>query len=401
MTLEEIKQRVRENYYMEDDTIIDVALACIIANRLQLGDPTWLVIIGASSGGKSQILRPLAMTDRKYIHPIDDITENTFLSGGVAKGGKDISFLNTHVGKAGMLSISDLTVLFSRNSESRNAILSQFRMLYDGEMTKRVGNKEDSVHWKGYLGVIAGSTPSIYSHMEDVADMGERFIYFRMKPYDERKATKIALSRKLFGRKLDEELAELYSEYIVDVVRNATPNDLEITEEEQNHIIDIAVLAEKMRTVNKIDKYTKDIERIPTPAMPMRTALQITNFAKALKLMRGGNLSKSDMDILYWLGFSLANEEKRAVIKILCESAYGLSAQTIADQVGLSTPVIRSVLQNLASTKVIERNGDSNNLTWQIKDAQILKIFERMFGTVKVYREDRNLTAEEDEDAPF
>jgi AraC-like DNA-binding protein len=401
MTLEEIKQKVRESYYMEDDTIIDVAIACIIANRLQLGDPTWLVIIGASSGGKSQILRPLAMTDRKYIHQIDDLTENTFLSGGVAKGGKDISFLNTQVGKAGMLSISDLTVLFSRNAESRNAILSQFRMLYDGEMTKRVGNKEDSVHWKGYIGVIAGSTPSIYSHMEDVADMGERFMYFRMKPYDERKATKIALSRKSFGRKLDEELAELYGQYIVDVVRNAKADTIEITEQEQTHIIDIAILAEKMRTVNKIDKYTKDIERIPTPAMPMRTALQITNFAKALKIMRGGELSEADIDILYWLGFSLANEEKRAVIKILCESSYGISAQTIADQIGLSTPVIRSVLQNLASTKVIERNGDSNNLTWQIKDAQTLKIFERMFGTEKVYREDRKLTAEEDEDVEF
>lgn len=401
MTLQEIKQKVRESYYMEDDTIIDVALACIIANRLQLGDPTWLVIIGASSGGKSQILRPLAMTDRKYMHQIDDITENTFLSGGVAKGGKDISFLNTQVGKSGMLSISDLTVLFSRNSESRNAILSQFRMLYDGEMTKRVGNKEESIHWKGYIGVIAGSTPSIYSHMEEVSDMGERFMYFRMKPYDERKATKIALSRKSFGRKLDEELAELYGQYIVDVVRNADKNLIDITDEEQEHIIDIAVLSEKMRTVNKIDKYTKDIERIPTPAMPMRTALQITNFAKALKMMRGGELSEADIDILYWLGFSLANEEKRAVIKILCKSTYGMSAQVIADEIGLSTAVIKSVLQNLASTKIIDRSGEGNNLKWSIKDAQTLKVFERMFGTHKVSYEDRNLTEEEDEDAPF
>lgn len=398
MTLAEIKQQVRENYYMEDDTIIDVALACIIANRLQLGDPTWLVIIGASSGGKSQILRPLALTDKKYMHQIDDLTENTFLSGGVAKGNKDISFLNTQVGKAGMLSISDLTVLFSRNAESRNAILSQFRMLYDGEMTKRVGNKEGAVHWQGFLGVIAGSTPSIYSHMEDVADMGERFMYFRMKPYDERKATKIALSRKIFGRKLDEEMAELYGQYIVDVVRNAPKEGVLITEEEQEHIIDIAVLAEKMRTINKIDKYTKDIERIPTPAMPMRTALQITNFARALKIMRGGNLSDADIDILYWLGFSLANEEKRAVIKILCESHYGLTAQTIADQIGLSTAVIRSVLQNLASTKIIERTGDGTNLVWQIKDAQTLKIFERMFGSDKRQYQDRDATIEDDDE---
>lgn len=398
MTLQEIKARVRESYYMEDDTIIDVAVACIIANRLQLGDPTWLVIIGASSGGKSQILRPLAMTDEKYIHKIDDLTENTFLSGGVAKKGKDISFLNTKVGKAGMLSISDLTVLFSRNAESRNAILSQFRMLYDGEMTKRVGNKEESVHWKGYLGVIAGSTPSIYSHMEDVADMGERFMYFRMKPYDERKATQIALSRKSFGRKLDEELAELYGKYIIDVVRSAPAGGVELTAEENEHIIDVAILAERMRTINKIDRYSREIERIPTPAMPMRTALQLTNFAKALKIMRGGSLGETDLDILYWLGFSLANEEKREVIKILCSSSYPMSSQGVADQIGLSTSVTSSVLQNLASTKIVERSGSGSGLMWEIKDIKTLRIFERMYGQNKVKYQDRELTSEEDEE---
>lgn len=398
MTLEEIKALVRENYYMEDDTLIDVSLACIIANRLQLGDPTWLVIIGASSGGKSQILRPLAMTDAKYIHRVDDITENTFLSGSVGKGNKDMSFLNTTVGKAGMLAISDLTVLFSRAAESRNAILSQFRMLYDGEMSKQVGNKDKAIHWEGYIGVIAGSTPSIYAHMEDVADMGERFMYFRMKPYDERKATKIALSRKSFGRKLDEELAELYGDYIKEKVQGAPREGVELTEEEIEHIIDIAVLAERMRTVNKIDRFTKEIERIPTPAMPMRTALQITNFAKALKIMRGGLLSETDIDILYWLGFSLANEEKREVIKILCRSAYPMSAQTIADQIGLNTGVIKSVLQNLASTKVVERTGDGSGLTWSINDKKTLQIFERMFGKDKVEIEERELTGEEDAD---
>lgn len=398
MTLEEIKAIVRENYYMEDDTIIDVSLACIIANRLQLGDPTWLVLVGASSGGKSQILRPLAMTDEKYIHRVDDITENSLLSGSLGKGGKDLSFLNTTVGKAGMLAISDLTVLFSRASESRNAILSQFRMLYDGEMSKQVGNKEQSVHWKGYLGVIAGSTPSIYAHMEEVADMGERFMYFRMKPYDERKATKIALSRKIFGRKLDQELANLYGDYIVNVVRNAPKDGVDLTEAETEHIIDIAVLAEKMRTVNKIDKFSKEIERIPTPAMPMRTALQITNFAKALKIMRGGDLDERDIDILYWLGFSLANEEKRAVVKILSRSAYSLSAQSIADQIGLSTPVIKAVLQNLASTKIVSRTGDGSSLMWSIEDPKIISIFERMFGRDKVEITDRQLTSDEDGD---
>jgi len=396
MTLDSIKAQVREYYYMEDDAIIDVALATIIANRLKLGDPIWLVIIGASSGGKSQIIRPLSMTDKKYIHRVDDITENTFLSGGVAAGGKDLSLLKK-IGKEGMITISDMTVLFSRGIESRNAILSQFRMLYDGEMIKHVGNKPEPLEWSGYLGIIAGSTPSIYAHLEDVSDMGERFMYYRMKPYDERKATRLALSRKLYGKQLDEHLSEIYGAYIQEVVRSAVGVDVELLPEQVEEIIEISDLAEKIRTVNKIDKFSKEVERIPTPAMPMRTALQLMNIAKALRYMRGRDLDKDDMQILTWLGLSLGNEEKREVLKVLAYSDV-LTTATIADSVGLDTRVIRTVLQNLASTKIVTRTGENSSLKWEITDTSTRDILTGVFKKTDAIVLDREEVSEENEE---
>ncbi len=380
MTLSEIKEQVREYYYMEDDSIIDISLACIIANRLQLGEPVWLIIIGESSGGKSQILRPLAMTDEKYIHKLDDITENTFLSGanlGKDEDGEriDVSLLS-RIGKAGMLSISDLTVLFSRNQESRNAILSQFRMIYDGEMTKRSGNNPKPIHWSGYIGVIAGSTPSIYTHFEEVSDMGERFMYYRLKPYDQRKATQLALSRDLKGKELDEHLSEIYAGYIKGVVtENKDVEKIVLLPEQIERIIDIAMIAERVRTVTKINKYTSDVERIPTTAMPMRTALQFMNVAKALRLMRGRDLDEHDMDIIQWMGMSLANEEKRAVLYVMANETGELTTQDIGDQIGLSTAVAGTILQNLASTKVITRISTENQKYWRLDDQKIRGMF--------------------------
>ncbi|GAF89504.1 unnamed protein product, partial [marine sediment metagenome] len=124
MQLKELKKNIAEYVYMEDTGIIDISIASIIANRMKIGDPIWMMIIGESSGGKSQILRPLALTDEKFIHKVDDITENTFLTG--SKGND--SFLNK-IGSNGIISISDMTVLFSKNSESRGAVLSQLRMI--------------------------------------------------------------------------------------------------------------------------------------------------------------------------------------------------------------------------------------------------------------------------------
>jgi hypothetical protein len=390
MTLDEVKKEVGKYVYMENTSMIDASLATIIANRMSDGVPVWLVIVGASSGGKSQILKPLALSDENYMHRVDDLTESTFLSGSPdakgssKKGGKkdeedDDSFdpkksksLLLRIGSHGMIVISDLTVLFSRGVESRNAILSQFRMLYDGEMVKSVGTMSVTLRWKGHLGIIAGSTPTIYQHMEEVSDMGERFMYWRMHEYDERKATKVAMGRKLQGSALDEKLSGIYAGYIKEVVQSGVRATL--TESETDDIINIAVLAEKIRTSVKRDRFSKKVEHIPSPAFPMRTALQLRNVAEALALMYGGSLGLQGMQVIRWMGWSLANEEKRRCLQFLAGQAYAVRTATVADAMGLDTEVVRNILQAMATVGILQRDADSSEHTWKIREAEDKKL---------------------------
>lgn len=399
MTLDKLKSEIQKHQYIEDTDIIDIALASVISTRLGLGDPVWLVLIGPSSSGKSQILRPLALTDEKFMHRVDDITENTFLSGMKSNDGNN-SLLN-RIGPKGMIVISDLTVLFSKESESRATILSQFRMIYDGEMVKMSGSSSIPIKWKGHLGIIAGSTPSIYSHFEEVADMGERFIYYRMKDYNAKKASQLALSRPLYGKKLDETLSEIYAEYIKDTVTDTDAN-IEISEAIRNRIIDISIMAEKIRTSAHMDKWEKTIDRIPVPAMPMRVALQLMGLAKALRVMRKRDLDEKDLSILDWCAYSLANEEKRACLKVLAGLRWNtsLSTQRIADFIGLSTVITRTILQNLSATGVVLRMGNGDSLAWQIKEKDDLDTIRRM-ENINNYLEntDRSYTSEEKDDA--
>ena len=98
--------------------------------------------------------------------------------------------------------------------------------------------------------------------------MGERFMYYRLKPYDQRKATQLALSRDLKGKELDEHLSEIYAGYIKGVVtENKDVEKIVLLPEQIERIIDIAMIAERVRTVTKINKYTSDVERIPTTAI--------------------------------------------------------------------------------------------------------------------------------------
>jgi hypothetical protein len=401
MKLIELKEEVQKYQYLEDTSIIDVSLATIIANRLKLGDPVWLIIIGASSGGKSQILRPLALTDEKFLHRVDDLTENTFLSGLRAKEGEKTSLLD-RIGQQGMVVISDFTVIMSKSPETRASILSQFRMIYDGEMTKFSGNSPKPLKWEGYLGVLAGSTPSIYSHFEEVSDMGERFIYWRMKEFDQKKATELALSRKVFGRELDIKLSDLYAEYIKDVVQTCIDKTIVLPEEVTKRIIEVSMLAERVRT-NAHKDWKGIVNKIPVSAMPMRIALQLTAIAKglgAIKLYESGKMqfSEKDLSIIDWLGYSLANEENRACLKIMASTPfdYVLTTQTIADKINLDTNIAGIILQNLSAVGVLQREGGSGGLQWKFSnqsDYDIVRRIEHIEGTIEIAN--RDVTVEE------
>lgn len=404
MTLDEIKVEVGKYVYMENTSMIDASLACVIANRMNFGNPVWLVIVGASSGGKSQLLKPVALSDSKYMHRVDDITESTFLSGAKVGKDKEASLL-LRIGSSGMIVISDLTVLFSRNVESRNATLSQLRMIYDGEMNKVVGNSEKALHWKGHIGIVAGSTPTIYRHMEEVADMGERFMYWRMHDYDERAATKMAMNRTRHGSDLDTHIGTLYGDYVRDIVKSGMKPILSDAEMEQ--IIDIAILAEKMRTVVRADRYSKQVEHIPTTAFPMRTALQLKHIGEALSMMYGGTIGERGMQILRWMGWSLANEEKRRCLTLLVGQTMAIPTKEVADAIGLDTSVTRQILQSMSSVGLLRRSGTGDGLTWVMNDyrdtALIVSILEgkhdsEITSIRPITREEMEIVAD---DVPF
>lgn len=403
MKLNDIKKEIQKYQYFEDTSIIDLTLATMVSTRLNLGDPIWLVIIGASSGGKSQILRPIALTDEKLVHRVDDLTENTFLS---AKAGNKNNSLLHRIGSRGIIVISDLTVLFSKNSEARGAILSQFRMIYDGEMTKMSGNDSKPNTWKGKIGIVSGSTPSIYAKFEEVADMGERFVYYRMKEIDPKKATEIALNRVINGKELDDKLSKLYGTYIEEVGKNAIEHDFVLDKKTKDRITEVAMLAERIRTVAQKDWKGEVITKIPVPALPMRISLQLSNIAKglmAIKLYETGKavLNENDLHILDWCAYSLANEEKRACLDIIAKQEFdwSLRTTTIADQIGLDTSVVKNILQNLSAVGILKRTGESNALMWQFAEKSDYDVVRRI-GEIKETEklENRGASAEEEDE---
>ena len=357
MTLQEFHQQMQELLYLEDLQMVDIVLASIISNSLQIGDPVWLTLIGPSSGGKSQLIRPFAMANPDYIHQVDDLTDNTFISGTL---GLENSLLG-RIKEAGIISMDDLTVLFSKNAEQRAAILSQFRMLYDGRFSKSTGNRKEAMEWRGHVGMIAGSTPSIYRYFSEVADMGERFISYRMKSIHIQKAVEFVSAHPHTAKNLNGQIADLIKDFLPPLLASLPEPKYrpKLSEDTILVIQEAAQLCTLLRTPIHLDERSFLVDEFPEPEMPFRVMKQLTYLAQGLQYLQddpAAPLSEHHHNALRWVAYSLANDKRRAYIRAIAALDYhgaNITTRNVSATTGLHNDIVARGLSQFQALKII------------------------------------------------
>lgn len=379
MTLQEFHTELSKLLYIEDHNMIDVVLASIVANSMKIGDPVWLTLIGPSSGGKSQLIRPFAMANDKLIHRLDDLTANTLLSGTLGLEGSLLGRLGNHA----ILSMDDLTVLFSKGVEERGAILSQFRMLYDGQFSKASGNRKEDIVWRGYMGMIAGSTPSIYRYFAEVADMGERFVSYRMRPYNIQKAVEFVGKNNHTSGSLNETIASLVDSYLPGLLQSL-PQDKKfwpkLHENELKVIEDVAQQMTLLRTPVHTDERSGLVDELPEPEMPFRVMKQLTYLATAMHCLQediNAPLPDNMLDAIKWVAYSLANDKRRAYIKAVAgldAMSKRITARNVSSICGLHTDVVKKGLDQLQALHILNlKSDDTGQKEWTITNRALIK----------------------------
>lgn len=161
----------------EDTELIDFCLA-VYKSREIPGDPLWGIIIDASGGGKTELLRTLR--NRKDAYFLSKLTEKSLVSGyrDPANPKKDPSLLPELNQK--VLVIKDLAPLLSMRRESRNAIIADLRDAYDGFTDQGRGNV-GTVRYESLFTLLAASTLAIERTDTVEQELGERFVKFRAR----------------------------------------------------------------------------------------------------------------------------------------------------------------------------------------------------------------------------
>jgi len=387
MKLQDIKNEFSKYLVIKDEWAIDMVIATLIGNLVLKEDPVWLMIVGISSGGKTSIIAPCA--GLKQVIFCDDISEKTFLSGYKVKG-KDTSLLNKLGG--GIMAFSDFTTMLSKNPMSKGEILAQFKMVYDGKLTKHTGT--GTLEWEGRVGLIAASTPDVYYHLESSRSMGERFIYYWMDQPTDLEVAKKRETRTLSSKEITLVMQRMYGDYVREIANAVLERGMptfNLTEAQHEAIRTAAIFSVNGKTTVHTDFKSGKVDQIPNKAGVGRDNNTLYVLIRALHLIdcfenNDWNLPVSEriIHIAEKCSYSSINRERRKILEVLTMQEKPLASVDIgaAEGLGMEKDSIEKYLTPLHAVGLIRKKiGNPNK--WYIGDEATRDFVKKVSVTVK------------------
>lgn len=351
--------------YLEDKGIVLVVLGTVAANFMG-GDPVWFMLVSASSSGKTEALN--SILGLPHMHPAATMTVAALLSG-TAKRERDAEArggLLRAIGDFGILVCKDFTSVLSMGRDARAELLGALREIYDGLWVRHVGvDGGRTLSWEGKIGLLAGCTAAIDSHRGVMAQMGERFLLYRLPDVDARKQARKALDVSGRESEMRRELRAAVDGLFVGLHLPEQPPAL--TEAEAERLVALASLVARSRSAVERDGYSREIELILDPEAPAR-------IVKALRRLYGGlvviGVERAEaMELVVKTGLDCLPKIRRAVFDLLVGADEWLETAKIATAINYPTQTTRRALEDLTVHTVVQRRGEKGKAdAWFLAD---------------------------------
>lgn len=343
-------------FLLKESMILDVIVALGINGKMPHSDGLWILIIGPSSSGKSELVNTLNKVP--FVFPISNLTENTFLSNMKLGEGKEASLLH-RIGKLGVITMKDYTSILSMNPKKRETIVGQMREIYDGRMDKLAGNGNNE-HWDGKINWLGASTESVYMAEDETAGMGRRTINYIMPNQDRRETTlrSQANNHDIIAKR--EMIQDAFADYIISHINNLPMELPQLPDELANELVDIADFMTWARSPTTRN-FKGELVLVPDPEMPMRAFSMLMTIARVLYYIHTveGTLEE-ELDnikkIIHKLAFDSIPKQRTLVLTLLAKYQR-LTTKGTAQILRYPTETVRAWLENINVLGICERTG--------------------------------------------
>jgi hypothetical protein len=338
--------------YLPDTSALKVVLAVVAANLLR-GDPLWLLLVGPTGSGKTELLDPLLALPN--MHAVGTLTEAALLSGwpkrdraADASGG-----LLRAIGDFGFLILKDFTTVLSMGGEIRGPLLAALREIHDGHWTRHVGvDGGRELKWSGKCALIAGCTPAIDQHHGLMALMGERFLLFRMPPMAEEEQADRAMQHVSQEQTMRSELRAAVS----GLFRSVLLEPREFDADSRKRMAALATFVAHARSAVERDRYHREIELIPGSEMPGRLARSLRCLFQGLQII--GVSDSEAWTLTGQVAMDCIPDVRRKALEYLIQQTEPVDTSVVADAMDYPTSTSRRTLEDLTGHRLVCRFGE-------------------------------------------
>jgi hypothetical protein len=347
--------------YLPDPRALLAVLGAVAANLLE-GDPLWLVLVGPSGAGKTELLN--ALNELADVHPTSTLTEAALLSGtpGKEREANSKGGLLREIGEFGIILCKDLGSVLSMNRDARAAVLAALREVFDGAWTRHVGTGGGrTLHWgPGKVGLIAGCTPTIDRHHAVMGAMGERFLLFRLPEVEGGEQARRALEHAGNEHKMRAELAKA----VAQLFALSACQPLGRSSQDNERLISLAILVARARSAVERDGYSREIELIPGSEAPTRLVIVLARLLAGLDAI--GVERENGWPVVTKAALDSIPAIRRDVINVLFAATELHETGQVAEAIDYPTQTTRRALEDLTAHGITRRDSAGKAHKWEL-----------------------------------
>jgi hypothetical protein len=360
--LDKLVAEFREWLHIDDPSIIYTLAATKFSHRIP-GDTIWLMLIGPSSGGKSELLKAFSQEGELNI---DDLTTHTFVSGYRSKDTNDIlDFAETLAQR--IWYIYDLSILLSKSCDERGIILSDMRMVYDGKIKKIFGNKYEAEAECPHNTLICGSTPAVDNTILEDQMLGTRFVQFRIK-----RGNRMAMMECIDRN--HERMAIMRERLILAVKEfelSVFVNGFAFTEEDNRNIQLLTNMTTLLRTAVSMDRQGEP-SNIAYPEEPGRFYKQLKKMYQSYRVI--GLTEEEALKCLRQICVDNVNPLRVKLLKVLSDAPDRMANTTqLHTRTGIGKKAVKTHLHTLHLLDMVDYEVEEDQFGRAVKDKWTLR----------------------------
>ncbi|MFH1110712.1 MAG: hypothetical protein V1790_16165 [Planctomycetota bacterium] len=262
---------------------------------------------------------------------------------------RDPSLLPKLDGK--VLVVKDFTAVLTMPNEARSEVLGTLRDAYDGEAGKAFGTGEVK-RYKSRFGLLAAATPVIESYWGVAAQLGERFLRFRIRSRGRRAKVKRALANTNDETAMRRELSNAALGVLAQ-----TPYPPTIPDDIADRLIHLADFVSRARSGVSRNRQGV-VEHIPAPEVGTRVGKALKKLAMGIAMARGvKGVDEEIYRIVRRVALDCVPSMRGRLLRVLwdCRGAHELTS-TIADRAELGTDTAKVWLDDLRLLGIVDRD---------------------------------------------